>query len=173
MNLDQNAAAFGLFHLAFANLTQQLAAALFYIRRLKEPNLKFKDVFNLKFSRMLREFKEELKQLEGGSHDLAVQALLPVCETIETLGDWRNARIHPRVQIDEHGITIYDWRTRERLIVDLDDTLLKVERMHWITIALEQNAGILVRELKSKMEWDEVFERMWGNGDDEESLPPA
>src|ERR1700693_331807 len=99
MNLDQNAAAFGVFHLTFANLTQHLAAALFYIRQLREPDLKFEDVFKLKFSRLLKEFEKELKQLDGGSHDMELQALRPVCERIKALGDWRNARIHPRVQI--------------------------------------------------------------------------
>jgi hypothetical protein len=173
MNLDENAAAFGLFHLMFANLTQQLAAALFYIRRLKEPDLKFEDVFKLKFSRLLKEFEKELKQLDGGSHDMELQALRPVCERIKDLGDWRNARAHPRVQIDEHGITIYDWRTRKQLIMDRDETLLKIERTHWLTIALEQNAGILLRHLKSDREWDEVFDKMWGNGENEEILPSA
>jgi hypothetical protein len=173
MNLDHNAAAFGLFHLMFANLTQQLAAALFYIRRLREPDLKFENVFELEFSRLLKEFEKELKLLDGGSHDMALQALRPVCESIKALGAWRNAITHPRVQIDEHGITIYDWRTRKQLIINYDETMLKVERTHWLTIALEQNAGILLRGLQSDQEWDEVFDKMWGNGQHEESLPSA
>lgn len=158
----------------FANLTQQLAATLFYIRRLREPDLKFEDVFKLEFSRLLKEFEKELKRLEdGGLNDMGLQALRPVCESIEALGGWRNARAHPRVQIDEHGITIYDWRTRKQLIMDRDETMLKVDRTHCLTIALEQNAGILLRHLESDREWDEVFEKMWGKGQGEENLPSA
>ena len=51
MKLDDNAAAFGLFQLAFANLTQQLAMAVFYLRRINEPDLRFEQVFKMEFSR--------------------------------------------------------------------------------------------------------------------------
>jgi len=104
---------------------------------------------------------------------MELQLLLNACERIKVLGDWRNARIHPRVQIDEHGITIYDWRTRKQLIIDRDDTLLKIERTIWLTVELEQNAGILLRHLESERKWDEVFDKIWGNGENEESLPSA
>ena len=61
----------------------------------------------------------------------------------------------------------------EQLIINYDETMLKVDRVHWLTIALTQNAAILLRHLKSNGEWHEVFDKMWGKGDNEESPPPA
>ncbi len=103
MKLDENAAAFGLFQLSFANLVQRFAVAVFFIQRINQPNLKFEDVFRRKFSRLREELKKELKQFDGRLHDMELQELRRVCAKAGDLAAWRNQRAHARVQIDENA----------------------------------------------------------------------
>ena len=116
MKLDENAAAFGLFQLAFANLTQQLAMAVFYLRRLNEPDLKFEKVFKMEISRLHDSLLEQLLQFDSQQClDMDLQHLRHRCRQIAVLATWRNDRAHPRVRFDNHGISIFNWRTGQRL----------------------------------------------------------
>ena len=162
MNLDEAAAAFGLFHLAFASLTQQLAAAVFYIRRIREPNLQFEDVFNRKFSKLREDLKDELSQSDGrSSTDRERQCLERLCAEMGDLATWRNARGHPRVQIDDNGITIYDWRTRKELNINRDKCVKKINEALYLTAMLDQSVGGLLRELDEDRTIDQIFEELF------------
>ena len=122
MTLDENAAAFGLFHLAFANLHQQLATVVFLLRRAQEPHLKFDEIFKLKFSRLQSALKEELRKLDrNSSMAVEIQLLRKACSDLGPLADWRNERVHARVRISENGIESFNWRTRTPLSVHRDE----------------------------------------------------
>jgi hypothetical protein len=163
MNLDEDAAAFGLFHLAFANLAQQLAAAVFYIRRTNQQSLKFEDVFGKLrgFSKLCDALKTELKQFEGrSSTDMEVQHIRYICSKMGPLNVWRRAHTHPRVRIDESGFTIYDWQTRKRLRIDRDECLRKIQEAVSLGVELDQYVGSLLRQISSEKDVDKRVEEM-------------
>jgi hypothetical protein len=169
MKLDENAAAFGLFQLTFANLEQQFATAVFFIRRIKEPALEFEEVFQLRFADLLDALKKELKQFDGqSSHDEELHELRKICASAKNLSKWRNPRTHPRVQIDENGIAIYDWRTRQRLTIDRDECIMNIERAIAITVNLDFNVARLVRDVKSKKKIHDMLEEIFKTVEDRE-----
>jgi len=90
MNLDENAAAFGLFHLVYANLYQRLASTVHCMRQISEPNLRFEEVFSESFSRLSKRLNKELKQFNNESpcaqgHQNLVGAPMPVAFRIVAL----------------------------------------------------------------------------------------
>lgn len=110
-NMNQTAAAYGLFQVAFADLTDHLAAATFYLRQRNEPALKLEKVFRQEFSRTRKQLRTELKQLEGRSSELdSLRAVLMACDNPSKLAAWRNDRIHARVRLTEHGYLLYHWQ---------------------------------------------------------------
>jgi hypothetical protein len=157
MRLDENAAAFGLFHLAYANLTQALARAVWLIKRVSEPSVQFERVFSLTFSQLLKALREQLEKHGGSaSADPNVQSLLDVGTKIEVLAAWRNARAHPLVQIDHNGITLYDWRTRKPLSVGLGECMEKIQQSIGFGCELDSYAGGFVGSVRS----DKVLHEM-------------
>lgn len=95
MQPNNTASAFGLFYLAFANLEQQLAAAVFYIRRIKEPNLMFEEVFKLRFSTLRKALNVALRQFDAQpSTEVDLQYLRHFDEKVAALSIWRNDRAH-------------------------------------------------------------------------------
>lgn len=119
MRADSIAAAYGLFQVVFADMTDTLADAVFQFRRRREPNLTFEEVFNLKFGKMLSQFRDELKHFSADATDAS--ALRLVCDSISRLAPWRNARMHAQVRMTDHGYELYDWKTRERLEMTCED----------------------------------------------------
>ncbi len=168
MNLDENAAAFGLFQLTFTNLTQQFAAALFHIRRIKEPDLKFEEIFKLRLSEVREALKKELKQFEGqSSFDMEVRDLLNVCAKTGSLAAWRNVRAHARVQIDANGITIFDWRTLKQLTINRDECVEKIQEAIGLTVLLDFNVGSLLRNIESDQKTREMLEEIFKTVEDQ------
>jgi hypothetical protein len=162
VKLDDNAAAFGLFQLTYADVEQQFAGAVFFIRRIKEPDLKFEDVFKLSFSELRKSLKKELKQFEGqSSHEMELHDLRSACAKAEALAKWRNPRAHPRVRVDENGITIYDWRTLKPLTIDRDECVEKIEEAAAITASVAFNVGQILRDLESQKEIDKKLDEIF------------
>ena len=158
MKLDENVAAFGLFHLAFADLHQRLAIAVFCLKGLSEPGLQFQNVFNMRFSELLRALKKELKQIEEvWSYAADVQQLRKVCASAREIAEWRNPRTHPRVQMDDAGIAIFDARTLKPLGINADECMQKIEQAIAVGVWLEMTAMRLVREIKSDREWGRMI----------------
>jgi hypothetical protein len=162
VKLDDNAAAFGLFQLTYADVEQQFATAVFFIRRIKEPGLKFEDVFKLPLSELRKSLKNELKQFEGqSSHEMELHDLRNACTKAEALANWRNPRAHPRVRVDENGITIYDWRTLKPLTINRDECIEKIEEAAGITASVAFNVGQILRELESQAEIDKKLDEIF------------
>lgn len=167
MKLDETTAAFGLFHLAFANLTEQLASAVFCIRRIKEPNVKFEEIFKLKFSNLCKALMAELNKFDGRqSIDMDVQYVRHFCAKARDLSAWRNERVHARVQIDEGVITIYNSRTGKQLTLNRDECLAKIEEAIGFALALDQNVASLLGHLKSDQDIDEMLREIFRTVED-------
>lgn len=167
MTLDENAAAFGLFQLAFANLHQQLATLVFFLRRIQQPDVKFDEVFALQSSRLRKALKEELSRLEQhSSTQMELQLLRKTCSDIGPLAQWRNARSHPRVRIDGNRIAIFDWRTGQPLSVRRDECVQKILETIRITVDLEVYGATLCEQLDPEKEKqrgvliDEIFKML-------------
>jgi hypothetical protein len=159
MRLDENAAAFGLFHLAYANLLEKLSGAVWLIKQINQPGIQFEGVFGLPFSKLLKALREELDKHGGNaSTDPHVQSLLYLSTKLQVLADWRNARAHPRVQIDHNGITLYDWRTRKPLSIGLDECMEKIQQAIGFGCELDRDAGGLVGSVRSDKDLDEMID---------------
>lgn len=123
MTLDENAAAYGLFQLTFANLVERFA---------------------------VKDLKKELKEFERQSlHDVVVREIRNACAKAATLAAWRNPRIHARVQISDNGIRIYDQKTRKPLAVNRDECIKKIEQALSIRSNLDYSAGELLKHVHS------------------------
>lgn len=169
MKIDETAAAYGLFQLAFAEVTEYLAAALFRLRRDRETELEFAHVFRMKFSRMLSEFKEELKRFDGRTAVVEeLGSLRGACSQMKALSQWRNCRSHARVRRVDDGLALYDWKTHKRLSITFEECEEKILEAGRVRIAL-MNVSRLVRDL----EFDRLFEHLFSTLDDEGELEDA
>jgi inorganic pyrophosphatase/exopolyphosphatase len=153
MNLDENAAAFGLFHLAYANLFQRLAATVHCVRQLNEPNLRFDEVFGETFSSLCQRLKKELKQFNTDQSPWLVEdvrVLQNTCSKMRVLARWRNQRVHALVSMDEGGIRIYDSRTRKPLNIARVECEKKIREAIKLNVELEHRTRSLVSHVCSK-----------------------
>jgi hypothetical protein len=159
MRLDDIAALYGLFQLVFADVTDHLAVATFRLRERKDPGLTFETVFRQQFKQILKQFQRELDQFDGDSPVAdSVDAVRAACETMSTLADWRNDRIHARIRMTEHGYALYDWRTRRRLEITREDIERNIDMAANAIAELEGH----VKHLVGVLTWDEEFEKLLG-----------
>ncbi len=157
MTIDQAAAAYGLFQLAFAEVVDHIAGTLFALRQQKEADLSYSNVFGLNFGRQIRELEGELKTFDQYQSQWMVEHLGPLreaCRRARLLSNWRNKRIHARVQRTEAGLALFDWRTLERLSISHDECAEKIDEALWIVGTLKCYAPHLVDHL----DWLTLFE---------------
>jgi hypothetical protein len=152
MKLDENAAAFGLFHITFANLVQQFAVAVFLIRKLKDPSIKFEDVFKRDFGALRDDLKDELKQFDAYPlHNMELQEIRAICSKAGTLAAWRNPRIHARVKLEPNGITVYDSKTGKQLSINRDECSGKIEEAVGLALNLDFNMEQLLKNAAASL----------------------
>ena len=98
MTLDENAAAFGLFQLTFANLHQQLATVVFFLRQIEEPSLEFHEVFGLPYSSMSMQIQllKKNHSRSGRSLDGATTEPTLVCESMKMAFEFSTGRLARR-----------------------------------------------------------------------------
>lgn len=160
MNLNDTAAAYGLFQVVFADVVDHLAVATFRLRERKESGLDFERVFNQGFKKLMEQFRQELRQFDGrASVADSLHAVREACRIISELAVWRNDRIHARVHKSEHGYALYDWRTRRRLEISTERIQRNIDLAIKAIVELEAHVPHLVHLLK----WDEEFERLFSN----------
>jgi hypothetical protein len=149
MKLDENVAAFGLFHLTFANLVQEFAVAVFRIRGVKNPSIKFEDIFWRDFGPLRDDLKDELKQFDAQVHYVELQEIRAICANAATLAAWRNPRIHARVKLEANGIAIYDSKTGKQLSIGRDECVDNIEQAVGLAMNLDYNVGQLLKDATS------------------------
>jgi hypothetical protein len=163
MQPDQTAAAYGLFQVAYGYLTQQLAGAVFYLRRRNEPKLQFPQVFKKTPEQLLDALRSELARIEenvqreGRHAEPEIDELRQVCLEVELLKNWRDARVHSRVQIDDTGIAIFDWRTRRQLTMSEQECTERRECALSLALRLDMYAGQILREAQVRAKIDELI----------------
>ena len=98
MTYTATAAAYGIFQVVFADLTQRLANATFLLASSHDPSGTRERVDKLPFEQMLRRFRKELEPFhQRSSTDEPVHALTHACSRIDELSAWRNERVHASV----------------------------------------------------------------------------
>jgi hypothetical protein len=158
MTLNDTAAAYGLFQVVFADVVDHLAVATFRLRELRESGLVFESVFKQEFKKLLKQFRQELKQFDGRSPVAdSLHGVREACKIISALAVWRNDRIHARVHMSEHGYALYDWRTRRRLEIRREQIEQNINLAIKAIVELEAHVPHLVHLLK----WDEEFEKLF------------
>lgn len=161
MTFNDTAAAYGLFQVVFAEVVDLLAGATFRLRERREPGLKFEEVFDQPFKKLLRQFRDELKQFDKRSSVGAdVHDLREACKIMSRIAVWRNDRIHARVVMTESGYALYDWRTRHRLEMHQDVIVKNIELAIKVSVTLKSSVSPLIGQLKLDEELDKLFKSM-------------
>jgi len=108
MNLDATACAYGLFQVAFAEMVESLAVAVYELRKHRDNSLTINLLPNLgKPGRLLTDLKKELRQFEEyDAQDSYVQEVRRACGEAQKVLDWRNPRIHCRILRTETGVSL-------------------------------------------------------------------
>jgi len=152
MRSDPTAAEWGLFQVSYAFLVQELAAAVFYLRRRREPKIQFGQVFKKSPDQLLGALELELGQIDRESYREIPELRESVCPEIKKLKEWRDPRIHARVDL-EHGISLYDWKTRRRLEMTAPECREKSD----LALSLALRIRGLVHFLLTDLEADETL----------------
>jgi hypothetical protein len=159
IEFDEASAAFGLFHMAFAHLHQELAKTVFRISHISDTSVTFEKFRGLPISRVRKTLTKELAQFEELLLiNVCAQDLRNTCSKIEILSAWRNERVHARVQIDEKGIAIFDARTLKRLVIDRDECVQKIEEALGLAFRLQMDTRSLLQELEAHHEWQGILD---------------
>jgi hypothetical protein len=158
MTFTDTAAAYGLFQVVFADVTNHLAIATFRLRECNEPGLRFEAVYAQEFAKTFKQLKVALCQFDGcsGISD-SLSAVRATFTIISELAKWRNDRVHARVRMSEQGYELYDWRTGKRLDISLEQVEANINRAVKVMVNLEAHVHRFVHQLK----WDEEFERLF------------
>jgi hypothetical protein len=132
---------------------QELATAISYLRRRREPKLQFGQVFKKSLVQLLEAFESELSKVEEEGHNtIEVADLREAIPAINGLKDWRDPRIHARVSV-ENGIALFDWKTRKQLAM----TAVECERKCNEAVSLAIRISGATRSLLSYLKADEAL----------------
>jgi len=169
MRFSSPAAAFGIFQLVYAEMTYKLAFALFRLRRLKEPKQTFIEVFRIPFGQMLREFKKELRQFDG-SADVAdeLAAVRKTCCQMREIAKWRNECIHVMVRLEDDGYALYEWKTGQRLQMNLTECERRIQDAQKVIITLPDDVNHLVISAESDKWLDGELDKVLQDWPDED-----
>ena len=148
MTIDPAAAAYGIFQVVFAEMTENLAGALFRFRQVKQPELTFKQVFRMVFNKLLKEFEDDLKPAsEPSALSDSLSAVRDACAAMKSIADWRNDRIHARVRQGDGGLALYNWRTGEPLPITYEECENQITQAIKVIVILEAHVPSLVGSL--------------------------
>jgi hypothetical protein len=158
MRIDPTAAAYGLFQVAFADMTFHLATALLAIRRHRDPSAEFSAI-PWQFERLVEQIKEELKQFDR-SMASEISDIRRACARAKELAGWRSARIHARVRQVEDGLTLYDWVTGKPLSITQQDCEKNILAVGMVIAEFQANFPLLLNKLDLDKAIDEVFAKL-------------
>jgi len=160
MKMDTTASAYGLLQIVFANMTYELARALFGLRAHRDPQFKFEDV-PWQFGKILKELKAELDLMEADSDEKdSVAELRRLCRIAAEPAPWRHSRTHARVVQVEDGLALFDWTTGKRLSISAAECEEKIQLAFQVVCNVPAHSAYLLRELDTKQAIDEFFQKL-------------
>jgi hypothetical protein len=123
---DPSAAAYGLFHVAFASLDTRITYSLVDLCRCKERDFAISIVTGLPFGKRLQFLEAAVKRLARKLSAVdqetldELDRLKTACEAAGRVGKWRNTRIHAEVRLDTGFNVFYD-RDGNRVFIERSD----------------------------------------------------
>ena len=157
LNINDHAAAYGLFHLAYAVLDGRVRHSLFLLRKSRDASTKPEEFQRGMFGKRLEELRKELElfrhntslkdEVEHQDVQEEVQALERACEHAKEVANWRNARIHPaqiRIVEDQHIFVLCDG-SGAPLVMDYPECEAKIRQAVHANTEMQANVERLVR----------------------------
>lgn len=146
MVLDPEAAAYGIFQIAFASMDTRLSRALVTLCRCESTQLTFSILSKLPFGGRLAKLRKAIKDVDLPINP-DIQELKTACDLAENVQKWRNSRIHAEVRFSENRPVLVD-REGEPLQIDREECERKIRDAIRAGIAIEVNVSHLVAILK-------------------------
>jgi hypothetical protein len=113
MVIDPDAAAYGVFQIAFATMDTRLSRSLVALCRCKNDRLTFDILRRMPFGRRLDTLQKAIKAAPPEmQRDLEIQKLSQACDLAEDIQEWRNRRIHAEVRFHENQPVLVDGNGR-------------------------------------------------------------
>jgi hypothetical protein len=157
LNINHHAAAYGLFHLAYAVLDGRVRHSLFLLRKSGDASIQPEEFQRGMFGKRLKELRNELElfrrntslkdEVEHQDVEEEVQALERACDHAREVANWRNARIHPaqiRSVEDQHVFVLCDG-SGAPLLMDYSECEAKIRQAVHANIEMQANTERLVR----------------------------
>jgi hypothetical protein len=178
LNIDHHAAAYGLFHLAYAVLDGRVRHSLFLLRKSRDASTEPEEFLRGMFGKRLEELRKELEffrhdtslkdEVEHQDVHEEVQALERACEHAREVANWRNARIHPaqiRIVEDQHIFVLCDG-SGAPLLMDYSECEAKIRQAVHANIEMQANIERLVR---NREWWNTNFADIFPDPQDDEN----
>jgi len=109
MIIDPEAAAYGIFQIAFATLDTRLSRSLLALGRRKDAEITFGTLNRMAFGRRLKKLREAIEAVKPNlQDDPVVEDLEIACDLAENVQKWRNDRVHAEVQFLENQPLLVD-----------------------------------------------------------------
>jgi hypothetical protein len=160
MKIDATAAAYGLFQVVFASMTNELALALFALRSRRDPQFTFEKV-PTKFSWMLEELRKELDNLRVSSREKdSLAEVRRMCWIADRLATWRNSRIHARVKWTDEGLVLLNWKTSKRLSITVEECAQKTDAAGRVISNITTHMTYLARDFDSRKNLKAMFREL-------------
>jgi hypothetical protein len=158
MSPDATACAFGLFQVAFAEMVETLALAVYELKRQRDNSLTIVRLPNLfKPKRLLEDLKDELKQFdEYDSQGQYVEEVRRACGAAKEVLNWRNPRIHCRIRRTDTGVSLQSWDGKP-LSLTAADCWSYINRAHLASSTLQAYVSQLVGSLEFYRAADELY----------------
>jgi hypothetical protein len=155
MKLDDTAAAYGLVQVVFADVTDQLAYAVFTLKQASDNSVSSENISKCNFGPLLSEFKGELRQFSDvPSLDMTLTDLRNACRELKALSKWRNQRIHARVRRVAEGVALFNAKTGERPSISYVECEEIIQRLVNALVTLQTEIPCLVSSIAFHNEFD-------------------
>jgi hypothetical protein len=163
VNINQDAAAYGLFHLAYAVLDGRVRHSLFLLRKSRDSTVTPEQFQRGNFGKRLKKLKAELELLRTDMSDKGrfeklnvndeLARLDAACALAGKVAQWRNDRIHPaqiRIMETQHVFVLCD-KNGSPMPIDYDECETKIREAIHANVELEANVNLIVR----KRDWSD------------------
>lgn len=113
MVIDPDAAAYGIFQIAFATMDTRLSRSLVALCRRKNDRFTFAILRRMPLGRRLATLRKAIKTAPRHMQsDPEIQELKKACDLAEGIQEWRNGRIHAEVRFQESQPVLVDGNGR-------------------------------------------------------------
>jgi hypothetical protein len=146
MVIDNAAASYGLFHVAYAALDQGITNSLVSFLRSRNENLAVKFVAQMPFGRRLQALEKLVKSLDQDSD--YVHHFRKALFSAKELSKWRNDRVHPRVEFRDGIQPVLVNKDGTPMRIDAEACREKIRQSAYALSQLDAYTGRLVSDLE-------------------------